>query len=121
MQWSATVAEWLRRLTRNQIPYGSAGSNPAGCDIWFFVTVNIAILSSYSSLFFVAVSSDSGTNVVMCLKPYLLVTFNGICIGKSLYFQKTYFWYLLNYLHRRMEVQYHEVARVKKYLVYVKK
>ena len=27
----ATVAEWLRRLTRNQIPYGSAGSNPAGC------------------------------------------------------------------------------------------
>lgn len=28
---NATVAEWLRRLTRNQIPFGSAGSNPAGC------------------------------------------------------------------------------------------
>ena len=31
----ATVAEWLRRLTRNQIPFGSAGSNPAGCvEFW---------------------------------------------------------------------------------------
>ena len=29
------MAEWLRRLTRNQIPYGSAGSNPAGCDNFF--------------------------------------------------------------------------------------
>ena len=27
----AVVAEWLRRLTRNQIPYGSVGSNPTGC------------------------------------------------------------------------------------------
>ncbi len=27
----AVVAEWLRRLTRNQIPSGSAGSNPADC------------------------------------------------------------------------------------------
>ncbi len=25
----AVVAEWLRHLTRNQIPSGSAGSNPA--------------------------------------------------------------------------------------------
>ena len=25
------MAEWLRRLTRNQIPSGSAGSNPADC------------------------------------------------------------------------------------------
>ena len=30
----ATVAEWLRRLTRNQIPFGSAGSNPAGCEFF---------------------------------------------------------------------------------------
>ena len=29
---TAAVAEWLRRLTRNQIPFGSAGSNPAGCE-----------------------------------------------------------------------------------------
>ena len=28
----ADVAEWLRRLTRNQIPSGSAGSNPADCE-----------------------------------------------------------------------------------------
>ena len=29
------MAEWLRRLTRNQIPSGSAGSNPAGC-VYFY-------------------------------------------------------------------------------------
>ena len=29
--YEAVVAEWLRRLTRNQIPFGSAGSNPADC------------------------------------------------------------------------------------------
>jgi hypothetical protein len=31
----AVVAEWLRRLTRNQFPSGSAGSNPADCDTIF--------------------------------------------------------------------------------------
>ena len=28
---SAVVAEWLRRLTRNQMGYARAGSNPAAC------------------------------------------------------------------------------------------
>ena len=32
----ADVAEWLRRLTRNQIPFGSAGSNSAICGKYFF-------------------------------------------------------------------------------------
>ena len=32
---TAVVAEWLRRLTRNQIPSGSAGSNPADCELSF--------------------------------------------------------------------------------------
>ena len=32
----ADVAEWLRRLTRNQIPFGSAGSNPAICGKNYF-------------------------------------------------------------------------------------
>ena len=32
----AVVAERLRRLTRNQFPSGSAGSNPADCDVIFF-------------------------------------------------------------------------------------
>ena len=27
----AAVAEWLRRLTRNQIPSWSVGPNPTGC------------------------------------------------------------------------------------------
>ena len=29
---TAVVAEWLRRLTRNQFPSGSVGSNPTNCD-----------------------------------------------------------------------------------------
>ena len=35
--WPAVVAEWLRRLTRNQFPSGSAGSNPADCENYFFL------------------------------------------------------------------------------------
>ena len=30
--WEADVAEWLRRLTRNQIPSGSVGSSPTDCE-----------------------------------------------------------------------------------------
>ena len=29
---SAVVAEWLRRLTRNQFPSGSVGSSPTDCE-----------------------------------------------------------------------------------------
>ena len=35
-EMSAVVAEWLRRLTRNQFPSGSAGSNPADCENFLF-------------------------------------------------------------------------------------
>ena len=35
---AADVAEWLRRLTRNQIPSGSVGSNPAVCDLFLLLT-----------------------------------------------------------------------------------
>ena len=31
----AVVAEWLRRLTRNQIPSGSVGSNPTDCEMHY--------------------------------------------------------------------------------------
>ena len=48
----AIVAERLRRLTRNQIPSGSAGSNPAGCE--FFLIRELAgdpfIVKSFLSL-----------------------------------------------------------------------
>ena len=36
----AVVAEWLRRLTRNQFPSGSVGSNPTDCENIFFVSNN---------------------------------------------------------------------------------
>jgi hypothetical protein len=32
----AVVAEWLRRLARNQFPSGSVGSNPTNCGSSFF-------------------------------------------------------------------------------------
>ena len=32
--WEAVVAEWLRRLTRNQMGSARAGSNPAGCEFF---------------------------------------------------------------------------------------
>ena len=31
------MAEWLRRLTRNQIPSGSVGSSPTDCVPFFFL------------------------------------------------------------------------------------
>ena len=35
----AVVAEWLRRLTRNQIPSGSVGSSPTDCVAFFFFLI----------------------------------------------------------------------------------
>ena len=40
----AVVAEWLRRLTWNQIPSGSVGSNPANC-----VTFNLSLESTFKT------------------------------------------------------------------------
>ena len=42
----AVVAEWLRRLTRNQIPSGSAGSSPADCEeiflkIYIYIIIDL--------------------------------------------------------------------------------
>ena len=36
------MAEWLRRLTRNQIPSGSVGSNPTDCVKQFFSVISEA-------------------------------------------------------------------------------
>ena len=50
MNWAytAVVAEWLRRLTRNQFPSGSVGSNPTDCEN-FFVCVNYDIWKMLSA------------------------------------------------------------------------
>ena len=34
---NADMAEWLRRLTRNQFPSWSVGSNPTVCVLWHFI------------------------------------------------------------------------------------
>jgi hypothetical protein len=46
----AAVAEWLRRLTRNQIPSGSVGSNPTSCEKLFFATSATLKLASMTKL-----------------------------------------------------------------------
>jgi hypothetical protein len=38
--YTAVVAEWLRRLTRNQIPSGSVGSSPTDCGLFIFLHFN---------------------------------------------------------------------------------
>ena len=40
------MAEWLRRLTRNQFPSGSAGSNPADCDTIFLTHSGFSIVGT---------------------------------------------------------------------------
>ena len=51
---TAVVAEWLRRLTRNQFPSGSVGSNPTDCDKnfshGFSLCVNMGNLSFLTRL-----------------------------------------------------------------------
>ena len=46
LQWHAVVAEWLRRLTRNQIPSGSVGSNPTDCEKNFYKFYKIVLFLS---------------------------------------------------------------------------
>ncbi len=41
----AVVAEWLRRLTRNQIPSGSVGSNPTDCETTLFISFHASRLT----------------------------------------------------------------------------
>ena len=55
--WAA-VAEWLRRLTRNQIPSGSVGSNPTGCEGYFFLPIPAA-RDSKSVYFYVKSTSTN--------------------------------------------------------------
>ena len=37
----AVVAEWLRRLTRNEFPFGSVGSNPTNCENFGWISVRL--------------------------------------------------------------------------------
>lgn len=56
--FAAVVAEWLRRLTRNQIPSGSVGSNPTGCEGYFFLPIPAA-RDSKSVYFYVKSTSTN--------------------------------------------------------------
>ena len=47
---SAVVAEWLRRLTRNQFPSGSVGSNPTDCEIFSALVIYVVEVKSSISI-----------------------------------------------------------------------
>ena len=44
----ADVAEWLRRLTRNQIPSGSVGSSPTDRDNFYYFFQKKEVLDGFS-------------------------------------------------------------------------
>ena len=44
----AVVAEWLRRLTRNQIPSGSVGSSPTDRDNFYHFFQKKEVLDGFS-------------------------------------------------------------------------
>ena len=47
------MAEWLRRLTRNQFPSGSVGSNPTDCEVfnfYFFENSKISYIKEFESI-----------------------------------------------------------------------
>ena len=46
----AVVAEWLRRLTRNQFPSGSVGSNPTDCEIFSALVIYVVEVKSSISI-----------------------------------------------------------------------
>ena len=53
----AVVAEWLRRLTRNQLGSARAGSNPADCELLFlkfFIACQLTISSLIVSVVIVS-------------------------------------------------------------------
>ena len=55
------MAEWLRRLTRNQFPSGSAGSSPADCvKISLFLNFLLPLSSKCSGEEFLPLVSVSG-------------------------------------------------------------
>ena len=47
---TAVVAEWLRRLTRNQFPSGSVGSNPTDCEIFSALVIYVVEVKSSISI-----------------------------------------------------------------------
>ena len=68
---SAAVAEWLRRLTRNQFPSGSVGSNPIDCEI-DALTLNLGFLPEENDLLqlmFTTVHLHSMPVIAVCRNP----------------------------------------------------
>ena len=44
------MAEWLRRLTRNQIPSGSVGSNPTDCETFLFSPPKVRFIRNHKGV-----------------------------------------------------------------------
>ena len=77
---TAVVAEWLRRLTRNQLGSPRTGSNPVGCEILFSNSINFLywVMSWYGiikrciGVFFSPEYTLSSTKLSKLLIPFIL-------------------------------------------------
>ena len=85
------MAEWLRRLTRNQIPSGSAGSSPADCETDFFPF----ILIYNHFLFFIIIQFRS------FLENFVIVRF-AVCSE----IKKIYQYFLHKFLLRKTSLHF---------------
>ena len=62
---TAVVAEWLRRLTRNQFPSGSVGSNPTDCEIFSAFISAVEVISTISTFWWGTTTSlEKSINLV---------------------------------------------------------
>ena len=63
------MAEWLRRLTRNQIPSGSVGSNPTDCEYPPFFLQVLNVKGMYDSCKQASQSQESIVGSVVECSP----------------------------------------------------
>ena len=97
---SAAVAEWLRRLTRNQFPSGSVGSNPTDCEI-DALTLNLGFLPEENDLLqlmFTAVHLHSMPVIAVCRNPRNEPIFFVFCnsIHDSIWYSWASYWIALS-------------------------
>ena len=80
----AVVAEWLRRLTRNQIPSGSVGSSPTDCDISFKLHFNYWVIIKKITTFVTLDRTGDHYIRLLILFPIIVMTLDWTIICPSI-------------------------------------
>ena len=78
----ADVAEWLRRLTRNQFPSGSVGSNPTICAAFGIFSLHKCIFTLWrpKSMYFKGMSLTTTSMKLRRLYERRIVVCNSVCL-----------------------------------------